>query len=127
MNQSIHKEPMKNLAPDIPRQRLLIEGFYAGVVNTEDVVAYLEGIVQRLSLTAAAPPLVNDSTGMTSPQMEGIEAYQPLLESGISVYTWSHRRFMSLLIYTCREFSEKDALAFTVDTFGLHLVEHVGF
>ena len=41
----------------------------------------------------------------------GFDAFVPLIDSGISGYFWSARKFLSILIYTCKGFDQEAALA----------------
>jgi hypothetical protein len=49
---------MKNLAPEIFRQRLLIDGFYSINTSEEIVEKYLLGIAECLSLRTYGKPIV---------------------------------------------------------------------
>jgi hypothetical protein len=49
---------MHDLAPDIFRQRLLIEGFYSGPMTVERVRGYLLGVAAHLALRTYADPIV---------------------------------------------------------------------
>ena len=74
---------MKDLAPHIYRQRLLIEGNYARAVDVAVVEEYFEAVLSSLKMTAAGEALINSSLGQGKPQNQGIEAFLPLIESGI--------------------------------------------
>ena len=49
---------MKNLAPKILRQRLLIEGFYAIYVNEQTIGKFFENILEALKLKAYGNPTI---------------------------------------------------------------------
>ena len=42
----------------------------------------------------------------------------PLIDSGISLYVWSNRRFFSVIVYSCKSFATADAVSYTRDFFG---------
>ena len=110
---------MKDLAPHIYRQRLLIEGIYEYDVSEADVLGFFETLLDGLNMTAAGDPIVNSSLGKGKPENQGIEAFIPLIESGIALYTWQSSRFLSLIIYTCKPYDEATALEITQAFFGL--------
>ena len=110
---------MENLAPQIFRQRLLIEGFYAGDVDRARILSFFDQITDALSVTAYTRPFVSPSEGHGQLASQGYEAFLPLIESGIALYTWNQARFLSLIIYTCKPFRNELALETTVRFFEL--------
>jgi hypothetical protein len=102
---------MQNLAPDICRQRLLVEGFYSGDMDEQRVREFLVGAAEHLSLRTYAEPIVFvPESGMGRIENQGFDAFVPLIDSGISAYVWSARRFFSVLFYTCKGFPEDSAV-----------------
>ncbi len=118
---------MKDLAPDIYRQRLLIEGFYEIDVQVETVHQFFTSLLAGLGANAAGNAIVNSSLGQGKLENQGIEAFLPLIESGVALYTWQTSRFISLIIYTCKAFDEDKALAIVADFFKLSQVEYKSF
>ncbi len=118
---------MENLAPHIYRQRLLIEGIYEREVDVDTILGYFDALTTGLGVTAAGEPVVNDSTGKGSLENQGIEAFLPLIESGVALYTWQSSRFLSLIIYTCRAFDEDRAVRITREFFALSQSQHKQF
>ncbi len=110
---------MKNLAPEIFRQRLLIEGYYTAEVTRESLAAYLSGVAAHLGLRAYGAPAIFSPGGEGSAANQGFDAFLPLVDSGISAYVWTSRRFVSVLLYTCKRFDEQAALAYTREHFGI--------
>ena len=107
---------MRNLAPDIFRERLLLEGYYSGAMTADRVHDYLLGIAAHLDLRTYAEPIVfAPSAGMGREENAGFDAFVPLIDSGISAYIWSKAEFFSVLLYTCKGFDEKAAAEFTAD------------
>lgn len=49
---------MKNLAPDIKRQRLLIEGFYSIDADENSIKNYFDGITDHLNLRMYGKPII---------------------------------------------------------------------
>lgn len=118
---------MRDLAPDIVRQRLLIEGLYEREITREDVEHYLIGIAAHLSLRTYGSPIVHAPGGAGKDANEGFDAFIPLIDSGISLYVWSKRRFFAAVLFTCKAFDEQAALAFTREFFGAKDLEHRAF
>ena len=109
---------MRNLAPDIFRQRLLLEGYYSGEMTAARVTGYLLGIAAHLDLRTYAEPIVfSPAAGMGREENAGFDGFVPLIDSGISVYVWSKAKFFSALLYTCKGFDEDKAVAFTREFF----------
>ncbi|HEY9880867.1 MAG TPA: hypothetical protein V6D29_20575 [Leptolyngbyaceae cyanobacterium] len=109
---------MKNLAPEIFRQRLLIEGFYTIEVTAETVKNYLLGLAAHLDLRTYGDPIVfAPASGMGKEDNAGFDAFVPLIDSGISAYIWSSARFFSVVLYTCKGFEPDQALTFTQEFF----------
>lgn len=108
---------MKNLAPHITRQRLLIEGFYDRSVHEEDIREYFKKITNDLSLRMYGEPIIFSPGGQGKEENQGYDAFVPLIDSGISLYVWSKAKFFSVVIYTCKSFDEDIARQSTQDFF----------
>ncbi len=109
---------MRDLAPDIFRQRLLLEGYYTGAMTADRVRDYLINVAAHLGLRTYADPIVfSPAAGMGREENAGYDAFVPLIDSGISAYIWSRREFFSVLLYTCKGFDESAAVAFTTQWF----------
>jgi S-adenosylmethionine decarboxylase len=104
---------MKNLAPNITRQRLLIEGFYNISVNKKVIKNYFKKITDSLNLRMYGEPIIFSPGGEGKEVNQGYDAFVPLIDSGISLYIWSNSKFFSLIIYTCKSFKEEIALKTT--------------
>ncbi|MBI4177116.1 MAG: hypothetical protein HY516_02010 [Candidatus Aenigmarchaeota archaeon] len=77
---------MKNLAPNIVRQRLLIEGFYGIRVDKKTIEEYFEKITKSLNLKAYGKPTIFSPNGLGKEENQGYDAFIPLVDSGISLY-----------------------------------------
>jgi hypothetical protein len=103
-----------NIAPGIFRQRLLIEGFFAREIDEQAVRDYLLGIAAHLGLRTYGDPVVfSPGAGTGRAENAGFDAFVPLIDSGISGYFWTTQKFLSVLLYTCKGFDERAALAYT--------------
>ncbi|MGB8433722.1 MAG: hypothetical protein WCE38_05640 [Burkholderiales bacterium] len=103
----------REIAPDIFRQRLLIEGFYSSEVGRGAVATFLTGLAAELGLRAYAEPVIFSPEGQGSAENQGFDAFLPLIDSGIAAYFWTGRRFFSIVLYTCKAFDEDVAVRFT--------------
>ena len=118
---------MRDLAPEIVRQRLLVEGLYEREITRGDVERYLVDVAAHLALRTYGSPIVHAPGGAGKDANEGFDAFIPLIDSGISLYVWSKRRFFAVVLFTCKAFDEKAALEFTRSFFGARELEHRGF
>ena len=102
------------IAPEIFRQRLLIEGFFAREVDRQVIADYLLGIAAHLELRTYGEPVVfapASSDGRA--ENAGFDALLPLIDSGISGYFWTAQRFLSVVLYTCKGFDQQAAVTYT--------------
>jgi S-adenosylmethionine/arginine decarboxylase-like enzyme len=109
----------KDLAPEITRQRLIIEGTLHKSFESENMVKYCENISKVLNMTPIGE-VVTDFA-----EEYGWCAYMHWKESGMHVYSWNVRdpAFFSVDIYTCKKFDPTRALVFTINFFKKDLVE----
>ncbi|GAB4349188.1 MAG: hypothetical protein Kow006_10570 [Gammaproteobacteria bacterium] len=114
-------EPGKRkLAPEVFRQRLLVEGYYGVEVTEASLREFLLGLAAHLALRTYGDPVIfSPASGMGREENAGFDAFVPLIDSGISAYVWSRARFASILIYTCKGFNEKEAERFCCETLRL--------
>ncbi|HSW71241.1 MAG TPA: S-adenosylmethionine decarboxylase, partial [Gammaproteobacteria bacterium] len=106
-------------APHITRQRLLIEGFFSLDVDRETIKKYLFDVAKYLNLRTYGEPTIYSPEGMGKGENQGYDAFIPLIDSGISLYVWTNEKFMSVVFYTCKNFSEEQALIFTKKFFDM--------
>jgi S-adenosylmethionine decarboxylase len=104
---------VKDLAPHITRQRLLVEGFYSIEVDRDAVDRYLHGLASHLGLRTYGAASIFSPGGEGKRENQRFDAFLPLIDSGISLYVWSSARFFSAILYTCRRFDETAAIEFT--------------
>jgi S-adenosylmethionine decarboxylase len=118
---------MRDLAPDIVRQRLLIEGYYSVDVDRVVVENYLVGLVAGLDLRTYGTAIVHAPDGAGKDENEGFDAFIPLIDSGISLYVWSNKRFFATVLFTCKSFDVDKALSYTREYFGAAEIEQRSF
>ena len=108
---------MKNIAPQIYRQRLLIEGFYSIKVDKKVITDFFIEVSKELRLRMYGKPIIFSPAGMGKKENQGYDAFVPLIDSGISLYVWSGHNFFSIIIYTCKGFDNKKAVKFVKSYF----------
>jgi len=118
---------MKDLAPNITRQRLLIEGLYSGEVDKQRVLEYLTEVSKKLDLRTYGEPIIHSPEGDGRKQNQGFDAFIPLIDSGIALYVWTENRFFSTVLYTCKSFDSGLAISFTREFFGCSDIESTSF
>ncbi len=104
---------MKDLAPDITRKRMLIEGFYKIEVNEDIIKKFYAKLTNELALRTYGLPIIHNATGMGKEVNSGYDCFVPLIDSGIYLGVWTSRKFISMIIYTCKDFDEKRAVDVT--------------
>jgi len=109
---------MENIAPEITRQRLLIEGFYTNEIAQPDVDKYLTTIATELNLRFYGKPVVHAPGREGKDVNDGFDAFLPLIDSGISLYVWTNRKFFAVVVFTCKAFNVEKALESTQNYFG---------
>jgi S-adenosylmethionine decarboxylase len=104
---------MKNIAPEILRKRLLIEAKYAIDIDEKVIRGYLLKLAEFLDLRVYGEPIIHSPSGQGKEANQGYDAFIPLIDSGISLYIWTNMKFLSCVLYTCKDFSTNKALEFT--------------
>ncbi len=108
------------LAPEVFRQRLLIEGYYQREIGEQEVREFLLGVAAALGLRTYGEPVVfAPASGAGRDENAGFDGFVPLIDSGISIYVWTGPRFVSTVFYTCKGFDEEAAVVFAKDFFKL--------
>ena len=111
---------MPRIAPEIFRKRLLIEGYFARQeLDAAAIREYFAVITSRLALRTYGEPIVHATSGQGKAANEGYDAFVPLIDSGIYVCVWSARAFASVILYTCAEFDDVEAIEATREFFEL--------
>lgn len=102
-----------DMAPEIVRQRLLVEGYWSADVDEPFIRQLLLDLPVHLGLrTYGEPAVYAPGSGMGREANSGWDAFVPLIDSGISAYFWAQPKFFSIVIYTCTKFDGDAAVAF---------------
>lgn len=111
---------MRDLEPNIFRQRLIIEGHYSvDKLDGEDIRRYLLDLSKLVDMTIFSgpyswPPDKWDNPDVKLHELNGFAAWT---DSGVHIYAWRWCKFFSIDIYTCKEFDVKAAVKFSKDFF----------
>lgn len=119
MNTTVHKTPLTNIAPDIFRKRLMIEGYFGREITADDLREYFSFITGGLGLRTYGAPIIHETSGQGKDINQGFDGFVPLIDSGIYVGVWVNPKFLSTIIYTCGEFDADRAVELTKEFFAI--------
>jgi len=115
MNHIVELPRFRDLAPTIVRKRLIIECIHHQNFNEKKIYDYMIELSYVMNMTIVIKPVINNV------EEYGYSAYMSWKESGMHVYTWDQTEkrpnFMSIDIYTCKDFTINDVIQFTKDFF----------
>lgn len=108
----LHASGMVDLAPEIYRQRLVVEGLVTAPISAEQITTYLSQLSGVLEMVTLLEPVTHQS------DTYGWAGWIHWETSGAHFYGWDQPRlFFSVDIYTCKAFSAEHAVTFTRDFF----------
>tara|TARA_B100000959_G_C14925621_1_gene601386 strand:- start:1256 stop:1609 length:354 start_codon:yes stop_codon:yes gene_type:complete len=107
-----------DLAPDICRQRLIVEGTLNNIFLPEDLTQYAREMSSVLNMELLTSPILHHEPKY------GWCVFVHWKESGMHIYTWEGRlpKFFSVDIYTCKTFDPMDAVRYTEEFLGDNLI-----
>jgi S-adenosylmethionine/arginine decarboxylase-like enzyme len=123
----MNKTPLTNIAPEIFRKRLLIEGFFGVEVTAETVREFFADITSALGLRTYGEPIIHTTSGAGKELNQGFDGFVPLIDSGIYIAVWVNPKFLSTIIYTCGEFDEDKAVDRVKQFFQMEQIESAIF
>jgi S-adenosylmethionine decarboxylase len=98
----------RDLAPEIVRQRLVIEGIPARPVDDAQIRAYLSALSREVDMVQLLEPVTHRS------DLYGWAGWIHWETSGAHFYAWEQPRlFFSVDVYTCKAFDVDTAVSFT--------------
>ena len=113
---------MKDLAPDIIRQRLVIEGTPSTTISDQNIKDYLTSLSDEIGMITLIEPVTHRS------DTYGEAGWIHWETSGAHFYAWEQPRlFFSVDIYTCKSFNAQDAVKFTQLYFDASQIEYKEF
>lgn len=111
--------PLTNIAPEIFRKRLLVEGYFRIEVTEESLRGYFSRITSELGLRTYGDPIIHLTSGAGKDINQGFDGFVPLIDSGIYISVWVNPKFLSTIIYTCGEFDAEKAVSLVAEIFRL--------
>jgi hypothetical protein len=111
--------PLTNIAPEIFRKRLLVEGYFNVKVTEDTLRGYFSRITSGLGLRTYGEPIIHRTNGAGKDVNEGFDGFVPLIDSGIYISVWVNPKFLSTIIYTCGDFDAAKAVSLVEDIFQL--------
>ena len=109
---------MKDLAPTIYRQRLVVEGYPKAPISDVQIKHYLSELSVKIDMHQLIEPVTHRS------DVFGWAGWIHWETSGAHFYAWEQPLlFYSVDIYTCKAFDPKVAAEFTREFFGSEFVE----
>ena len=112
-------------APDILRQRLVIEGIYTfPQIKEIDLIDFLILLSHEMRMHVVYGPKVMDLAGEINPKHAGLEGIMIWAESGVQCYTWEKQKFFTCDIYSCKQFDVEKTVAFVKDFFMAEKITH---
>ncbi len=109
----------EDLAPDIVRQRMIVEGILHNAFNPVDMTMYCQELSTILDMTPVDKPKVCFA------EEYGWCCFMHWKESGMHIYSWDNRspKFFSIDIYTCKKFDPEDVIRYSEEFFGDNLIK----
>jgi hypothetical protein len=111
--------PLTNIAPEVFRKRLLVEGYFSLEVTEDSLRGYFSRITAGLGLRTYGDPIIHRTNGAGKDINEGFDGFVPLIDSGIYISVWLKPKFLSTIIYTCGEFDTEKAVSLVEEIFRL--------
>jgi hypothetical protein len=113
---------VRDLAPEIFRQRLVVEGLCTEPIDALSICEYLTQLSKAIDMVALMEPVTHQSP------LYGWAGWIHWETSGAHFYAWDRPRlFFSVDIYACKPFSAASALDLTRDWFGATDLVSKGF
>jgi hypothetical protein len=105
--------PARDLAPQIHRQRLVVEGYPRAAITDADIKEYLDKLSVVTEMTTLIEPVTHCS------DRYGWAGWIHWETSGAHFYAWEQPTlFFSVDLYTCKPFDPRRVAAFTKEFFG---------
>ena len=108
-----------DLAPEICRQRIIVEGTLHNAFNPVDMVRYCREVSIVLDMTPVSKPKTDFA------EEYGWCCFMHWKESGMHIYSWDNikPKFFSIDIYTCKTFDPWDVVRYTEEFFEDNLIK----
>jgi S-adenosylmethionine decarboxylase len=100
---------------------LMIDGFHADSVKLDDlefIQSVLDGLPNEMGMTKIMAPHATRYGG-SSPEDAGVTGIVMIAESHIAIHTFPHKRFISVDVFSCKDFDAARAIARLVQAFDI--------
>ena len=104
---------------------LMMDGYGClrpAIASLELVYRFLKDTPELIGMTKIMPPLVFPYHGKV-PEDWGLSGFVIIAESHISIHTFPDKLYLSLDIFSCKDFDVEAAVAMAVRQFGISKVE----
>ncbi len=111
---------MKQMVPAFG-QHLTLDGYgcdYDRLTDLDLIYQFLDQCPDMIHMTKIMPPHVFKYHGKV-PEDWGLSGFVIIAESHISIHTFPDRRYLSLVIFSCKEFDHEQAIAYVTELFGI--------
>ena len=111
---------MKQMVPAFG-QHLTLDGYGCGydkLTNLDLIYQFLDQCPDLIHMTKIMPPYVFKYHGKV-PEDWGLSGFVLIAESHISIHTFPDRAYLSLDIFSCKDFDYQQAVDYVTDLFGI--------
>lgn len=117
---------MANKKKEVFGYQLLLDCYGCRPESCDDLehcYSYLDKMVAFIGMHKQAPPSIFRTDRKSFPGKTGLSGWVPLADSSIVIHTLTKQDFISIDVYSCREFSPKRVIAFTKRYFAPKRIE----
>ena len=104
---------------------LMLDGYGCDKARLQDlnlVYRILDDLPHRIGMTKIMPPYVFKYSG-SKPEDWGVSGFVLIAESHVSIHTFPEKQFLSLDVFSCKEFDIPRAIASIEKAFGIQKIE----
>jgi S-adenosylmethionine decarboxylase len=116
--QDLEAKEMKDLCPEILRKRLIVEAQYTKRFEAGDLINFAVEFSKYIGMRIVFGPMTRREGEKISEKHTGTELFTIWAESSMVLYTWEKFNFVTMDIYTCKDFSIEKAVEFIREYFG---------
>jgi len=105
---------------------LTLDGYFCDFKKLNDFALVARSLAElplRMRMHPLCPPYVVEAAGNDKKDPGGFSGFVMIQESHISVHTFPRRRFVSIDVYSCRNFNTTPVISYFRKVFGIRKVE----
>lgn len=113
---------MENLIQEAYGPHLIVDGYDCTVPGLGDVghvYRFLDVAPSEIGMTKIMPPYVFHYNGGKIKEDHGVSGFVLIAESHISIHTYPVKKYLSVDIFSCKDFDHDRAIRLIVDFFGV--------